>query len=146
MGDITITKAPELSTAITSLVSNNTSYTDVTNLSVTIKTTGRPVLVMLVDDESGNYTNVQMQYNGAPTHQTCHHRILRDATVLCTYVHDYDTDAPNQGEGSFYLPSSCIRYLDDVAAGSYTYKVQAKSNDATNNFVYKYCKLMAIEL
>lgn len=119
------------------------SYVDVTNLSVSIITTGRPVILMLIADGVGS------SYIGAANSgdwgRFGTYQILRDATSIYqaqigNYLHGADG-------GTIYSPASSIHTFDDVAAGSYTYKLQCKRSGSDAASVYCVnCKLVAYEV
>lgn len=84
---------------------------DVTNLTVTITTSGRPVMVMCQGDGSG--ASGPFASGGSISIY-----LLRGATIL------------SQGNYNLLsLPPSCVLYLDAVAAGTYTYKVQVSTSN-----------------
>jgi hypothetical protein len=108
----------------------STSYVDVTNLSVTIKTRGRPLLMCLIP--SGDYgTAIQL-----PATNNADMRWLRDSTVI---------SESTQGivAGTGYIPLGQI--LDFPGAGTFTYKVQLRNSGGTPSYMY-YMKLAVVEL
>jgi len=116
----------------------------VTNLTVTITTTGRPVFVFLQPDGSANPT----QFGASGTDNTGGGRfyLLRDAAdLLVTTVY---IQATNGASASINMvPPGSFSYLDPVGAGTYTYTVEARSEAATNDGAYcQYVKLVAFEL
>lgn len=101
-------------------------YADVTNLSVTITTTGRPVVVMLIPDGSANYSYCGSNGSGF-------YKILRDSTAIYESV----------SNDAVYFPCSAIMAFDIVAQGTYTYKIQSSSSSTVYT---QYCKLLAYEI
>lgn len=87
-----------------------TSFTDVTNLSVTITTTGRPVMVILQSDGSASLSFLQASGGG-----TLDLALFRGASQISDWHFGSAVNCPTL-------------YLDPVAAGTYTYKVQAKAS------------------
>ena len=126
----------------------STSYTDVTNLSVTITTTGRPVFVGLISDgtsvggtaQSGGLVGVN--HNSSGTAEAAF-TILRDG-VSVAYFNVY---AVAGGASGVYSSSPCgsIFHIDTPAAGTYTYKLQRKSVTSTTTSRVHYAKLVAYE-
>lgn len=102
----------------------STSYTDVTNLSVTVTTNGRPVMIWLGpapssgEDFSGGAFVIQV--NGFLDQYM---RVLRDATS----IGHYNAIGPGTVNGWYHHPTPPI--IDVVAAGTYTYKVQVRRNN-----------------
>lgn len=98
--------------------SSASSYTDVTNLSVTITTTGRPVFVGMIG--VGGILEV---INGGGTFATATYRILRDgATDIAHY--QMKTSVTGASAVTLDLPPSSVWSIDLVPAGTYTYKIQ----------------------
>lgn len=117
-----------------------TTYSDVTNLSVTITTSGRPVRLMLVPDGnlSSNYSSL------AATGGSGVFAFLRASTIIAeTLIH-----AGNSGAGDLLQESvSAFTALDAVAAGTYTYKMQGKAHTVGSPTASVfYCKLVAYEI
>lgn len=105
----------------------STSFTDVTNLSVTITTNGRPVMVGICSDGTDNFSD--MNSGGGVMNL----QILRDATVILKKA----------AETSNYPTTPNL--LEAPAAGTYTYKAQFRSSSGA--IVYcRYAKLYAIEI
>ncbi len=118
------------------------STTDVTNLSVTITTTGRPVALMVVPDGSANQMNLVATRSSISF--TIEVFVLRDATIVYDALYSDRGDTLTLIQGN-YAPPSCI---DVVAAGTYTYKVRLKNVVSTNSAQVNmdYAKLLAYEL
>lgn len=132
----------------------SSTLTDVTNLSVSITTTGRPVIIMLVNDGAsvvGGWLGAYQQTN-VDSGPQAEFAILRDATAIAKHtIWSADTSIPSQEYQAIHrVPVSSLVHIDVVAAGTYTYKVQARyssSTVTTDMFaeVY-YAKLVAYEL
>lgn len=118
----------------------------VTNLSVTITTSGRPVQLMLIDDGSvsgGSYIasiaiNIALQ-----TTETLF-SLYRGTTQLTNQLLSLS------GASSFifgiYEPSSIINFVDIVGAGTYTYTLQTGNLTANTQSQVLFAKLVAYEL
>lgn len=120
----------------------SSTLVDVTNLSVTITTVGRPVRLELVQDGSGNISTVDIGANG-----NCQGRFafVRDATTL-TLDAKFAITATGYTFSQISFPPSVISYTDVVAAGTYTYKLQARDLSGISTVSVKLCKLMAYEI
>jgi hypothetical protein len=118
---------------------NSASYVDVTNLTVTITTTGRPVMIMVTNDGSGNDSYLSL--SGPNAGGTGFVQTLRDASTI-------GVDQLSTANGiSPFIPVGCLSKLDTPAAGTYTYKVQARTpNSPTTTVDFRYAKLVAFEL
>jgi hypothetical protein len=117
-----------------------TTEADVTNLSVTITTTGRPVQVMLISDGTANIAGVYL--NDANLEAGAEIQIYRGATSISK-----QWAVTNSGAGASvnaWWPGSSIQHLDTPSAGTYTYKVTAsRFGDAAK---LRYVKLIAYEI
>jgi hypothetical protein len=111
---------------------NSTAGVDVTNLSVSITTTGRPVVLMLLSAVSTTGYNDGAYLQAAETSALL---FLRGATAVgnCRIL----TTAN--------LPSAPM-FVDAPAAGTYTYKVQAKVATGAQSIYVVNFKLVAFEL
>ena len=88
------------------------SYVDVTNLSVTITTTGSPVIIKLVS--GGNNPT----FGGSGTSYT---KLVRGATSLATHIFAVT--------GYF----NSLDFVDTPSAGTHTYKVQAYASGGSTS-------------
>jgi hypothetical protein len=118
------------------------SYTDVTNLSASLTTTGRPVVVMLITDNAGSAGYLSVDASGGSSIASANVKVLRGSTT----VHEslVQGNFPTSAASGVYLPPGAVNTLDAVAAGTYTYKVQVKKNFGTVTVTN--CKLVAFEL
>lgn len=122
---------------------SSSTLTDVTNLSVTITTSGRPVILKLVADGSTvQFSQVYAQSVGAESPYGIL-AFLQGATVISLNgIHA----VTNAGNTEIYYPPNAYEYLDFPVAGTYTYKVQIKRVNSNNNIGVLYSKLVAFEL
>lgn len=109
-------------------ISTPTSWTDITGLTVTITTTGRPVCVILMPVG----TEADLPYISVSADSQ--YGIYRDSTVVS--IGRY----PSLGA----VLDGNLTVVDDVAAGTYTYKARCKA--PSGNFVIARYKLLAYEL
>lgn len=97
-----------------------TSATDITNLSVTITTSGRPVRLCLIsaEEEIVSFINITENSSGDAFAKLT---FVRDSTTVsgCTFGQQDDGSG-----GDFFFPVSSFEYIDTPTAGTYTYKVQ----------------------
>lgn len=127
---------------------------DVTNLSVSITTTGRPVVVMLVHD-GGVFASrlAAYQQTNVDSGPQAIFAILRGASVIAQHeVAGFHSTSGGDTEHLSLVscPASALHHVDVVAAGTYTYKVQARYSSLTvtsDMFAQvQYAKLIAYEL
>jgi hypothetical protein len=107
------TVGQQISSSSGHFTTTSTSFVDVTNLSVTLTTSGRPVELMLVSDGSGTGTPSQIICSTGAQME-----FLRGATGIAFY-------AFSSANGESTTPATVVGF-DAPAAGTYTYKVQVK--------------------
>lgn len=114
----------------------------VTNLTVTITTTGRPVYLALIPDGSVNDS-----YIGASrtTGTTAYIGLQIDRGGGNTWRFNCGQTVGSSSSFSIYYPVSSVFHIDVPSAGTYTYTVYASSSTATSVAV-AYAKLIAYEL
>jgi hypothetical protein len=126
---------------------NAGTLTDITALTVTITTSGRPVFIGLINDNaSANYrlqlTNIG---GGAKTDVTGVVAILEGTTVISRHLIGTSVASTTSAIG-MDIPASSIWTIRPVAAGTYTYKIQALSNGSSQFISFEGLKLVAYEI
>lgn len=121
------------------------SSTAVTNLSCTLTTYGRPVMVVLIPD--GNVSTVTpscIAVSMASVAQVDgYFAILRDGIqISLTKITAYN---PSVGI-IIEQPPGSISLVDPVAAGTYVYTMESWTSGNPGNTAVRYCKLVAYEL
>jgi len=111
-----------------------TSFTDVTNLSVTITTSGRPVRCQMQPDT----IHAAGINSGA---QGINIALVVDGVV--TYIDTIDDAADN---GSYYPVSMFQWFVPVLAAGSHTFKVQYKNAGSAAASTVSYATLVVMEV
>jgi hypothetical protein len=124
-----------------------TTWAAVTGLTVSITTTGRPVMIFLQPDDSASLCAIQLTCGAtAPTFCYGDLRIAvtgSATTNLCTLeLGGYFTAATEERK----WPVSSVMTLYVAAAGTYTFQVQAQRDDSNTTFTIGPCKLVAYEL
>lgn len=123
------TVGQQVSTSSGTFSTASNTAVDVTNLSVTITTSGRPVLVMLESD--GNAAGaLGTNTAGASLRIT----FLRDASVISDVNVFAQIGIPDY-KALTQIPPSILK-LDTPPAGTYTYKVQAWNSAVGTGSVY----------
>jgi hypothetical protein len=142
---LTTRAAPALSATCGAFVTASASYVDVTNLSVTIVTHGRPVVVTLVPDGSGNGGDINV--DGVSVEDTRGvFAILQDTVIVHEYSLGYKAAAPADTVLYLFVPPSAVSCVVVPSAGSHVYKVQAKHITSGRNTGVSLCKLLAYEI
>jgi hypothetical protein len=118
------------------------SLVDVTNLTVTITTTGRPVYISVIPDGTANNSVISYINTGA-SGVTGICAIIRDSTLVGRNFfasgHNGSTSA------SLQMAPSVVNIIDTPAAGTYVYKIQTAVTSGTSAGL-QYSKLIAYEL
>lgn len=110
-------------------LNNISGYVDVTGATVTITTTGRPVLI-IIDIGMWQMTNSGSGWEN----NNGYLKLVRDVTDLKVYKNRIvATDSNSYSSGLLLIesPMSAV-YFDAVAAGTYTYKLQASADYQAN--------------
>jgi len=122
------------------------SYVDVTGVSVTLTTAGRPVLLSLTSVTQGT-----IGFSGnSNTQVIAQFRILKGGV---TPIAEYQISSRLNGNSTntldFSIPASCLTGMDAVGAGTYTYKLQAqilsKAGVGTTTAIANNVQLVAYE-
>lgn len=121
-------------------VFSTTSTAAVTNLSVTITTSGRPVMLMLQSDGTGNNSTI-----GSSKSASGQTSFVLNLNRGLTEVATYQINTDNIGSSNVATTGPSISHLDTPSAGTYTYTVSvgAISSDTVN---VNYMVLVAYEL
>lgn len=133
-----------LSSSCGSFNTTSITYADVTNLSVSFTSSGRPVFIGLVNDGATS-DGLQVSRNAAVAEGFI--KLFRDATGIKESV----IIGANEVGSTFSeigVPTSSFWHVDVVAAGTYTYKVQARVGFGSNSevFIVGNSKLLVFEL
>lgn len=136
-----VARGEQTSSSSGSFTTTSVTLVDVTNLSVTITTSGRPVRIE-VHPASTSDCFIEAENTGAGN-SSMKVNIKRDTTDLVTFRMGA-TDGTSSANSVEYSPS-VISYLEKPSAGTYTYKIQTLL--AAGTIVrFNNCKLIAYEL
>jgi len=121
--------------------SSSASYADVTNLSVTITTTGRPVYVAMIPFQASSGAEAACGGRVVSSSSIAINlRMTRDGNQFCeTRVEGYNLT------GGLGACVNSFIFTDVVSAGTYNYKIQAKGDGGYNVEVHNF-QLIAYEL
>lgn len=130
----------QLSASCGDFSTSSATPVDVTNLAVSITTTGRPVFVGLMAEAGVSGSNIYV--TGSSGTANGEFAILRDSTTVS--ILRISGLASGSDPFSHAIPPGAVWAIDTPAAGSYTYKVQAVRN--VGAFIgAQYVKLIAYE-
>lgn len=117
-----------------------TSIVDVTNLSVTITTTGRPVIIFIQpENASGNPAGIYANYVGGPSESCTMYLQKGFATEVARWQFV-------QSGTSNFQQINMPYFLDTPAAGTIVYKISAANSSLTASMNFNYVVLVAYEL
>lgn len=127
--------------------SDGTGAVPVTNLSVTITTTGRPIFVGLIPD--GNITNASsfgVANLSSPNSIIGYAQILNGSTIIAiSSVAAGQAFSSLTVAGSF-VPVGSVYTIDTPSAGTITYSVNIHADVSSSSVSMLYAKLIAYEL
>lgn len=132
----------QLSSSSGSFTTTSATFVDVTNLSVSVIASGRPVMLKIIPDVSAAPSFVGA-LTGTGTSATGTFQFLRDAVSLGEMQLSYlvaSSTSPN-----INVPPSVLSTVDVTSAGTFTYKLQAK-NDGVNTTRVFASRLIAYEI
>lgn len=121
--------------------STSGSPADVTNLSVSLTTTGRPVMVFLQGDGAGATTSMGLTSSNFGASFNIY--LIRGASQL-DFISVSNTITGSTAV-TWTVPPSSYRFVDFPAAGTYTYKIQT-SVGTSDTVSFTNVKLIAYEL
>lgn len=133
----------QISSSCGSFSTTSTTAVDVTNLTVTITTSGRPVFIGLQATNSGGNIQIASTISGGSTCQATF-QFLRATSAISviplTNIFPANTEPVMQ-----YTPGS-FWFLDTPSAGTYTYKFQCFRTLINQQINVTECVLLAYEL
>ena len=126
----------------TSESGTDTSFVDVSNVSVTIVTSGRPVMLILAS-ASASGPGYLAGYDNSGTYCKTLFKLVRGSTSIC----ETQLGATATGATAVVASVPGFSFVDTPSAGTYTYKLQAAADAGAGAVwqVYK-MKLIAFEL
>lgn len=122
----------QVSSSSGNFTTTSASLTAVTNLTCTITTSGRPVMVMLTPD--GTLDGSEIDTNNS----LCICEFRRDSTTIGSFELQGTT-------GQVWVGPPSVSVVDVVAAGTYTYVLRASASPGSTVGV-RYCRLVVFEL
>ncbi len=130
-----------LSSTSGSFASTSTGFVDITNLSVTLTTSGRPVHVLLSNTGSSSSRVTAASSTGAADSQI---KFLSGSSTI--FIADVAVTS-NSTSADVSVPPSAFQTIYSPVAGTYTFKAQASSGVSTGHTVSVVeCFLMAYEI
>lgn len=134
----------QISSSSSTFTTTSSTFVDVTNLTVTITTTGRPVFMSMISDGSGTVTQIGPGASGSASQLIQEIRILQGATEIARFELRLLTSAASINWQLACTPS--FVHVDPIAAGTYTYKVQTRITTANTTAIFRQAKFIAYEL
>lgn len=125
---------------------SSTSFVDVTNVTVTLTTTGRPVCIYFVSDGSGNSSYISAVRAPDGVAAGTIFKILQDTTEIARTTLEIDVLTPSNSDPRSLIPPGALNHIYAVSAGTYVYKLQVAAGAATTTSEVLYVKMFAYEL
>lgn len=126
------------------------TYIDINNMTVTITTTGRPVIVSMQSDGTGTPAFLQSTHLASPFSSGVGYlRFVRVLSGTPTTISDHilSYSMPGVTSTTYIDWPATIIHLDIPAAGTYTYKAQFKTTgDVQQQFSVNNVRMVAYEL
>lgn len=123
-----------------SFSTSSATYVDVTDITVSITVTGRPVVISLFTTDSSSAAGYVWLRNVATNGLF---KILRDAVKVFEGAYpEFDTFEPVGGSNGVVSWMA----IDVPAAGTYTYKLQTHAGNASNTVTLNNLKMVVYEL
>ena len=119
---------------------SGSSFSAITNMTVTITTLGGPVLLKLQTNASNNTQNCGIFQGGANTGFVVL-GFFRGVTQLSA-----DTVYSASATAGLYVPAGSISFIDTPTAVSYTYTLQGYLGGSGSSGTVNYCDMVAMEI
>lgn len=139
----------QISSSCGNFSTTSSTLVDVTNLSVSLTTGGRPVFVGLMDD--GTCTDSNAQQSGITSSSSSTQTFsaaniaLKEGTNFITYC-QFHAEVTGATRPGITVPSSAVWKIYVPSAGTYTYKAQMSCGGVSNqSATLNYSKLIAFE-
>ena len=129
---------------VTSFTDSSGSMVDVTGVTVTLVTSGRPVFVGITNDGT-SVSEWKVSETSSGTQVDAAARIVRDSTTIYTASLLATVSGNGTNPLQIAVPPSGIWTIDNVAAGTYVYKLQGQVV-LGDNFNFNDISMFAFEL
>jgi hypothetical protein len=127
----------------TSFAATAGSWTTVPNASVTITTSGRPVMIFLIPDGSASSSVVGTGFSTGFLSASI--ALLRGGAQIALWT--VGGGVVSSSTNNFcWVPCGSVLYLDPVSAGTYTYTLQVEATNGSPQINVSNCKLVAFEI
>jgi hypothetical protein len=134
-----------ISSTCGSYTTTSTAQTAITNLSISITTTGRPVRVELQDDQSNNSGGSGLSVSQSSSNSfTAQVSVFRNSGQI-TQI-NMGLQGLNSSNAGFEIPGSSISHTDLVPAGNYTYTIKVQVSQSSVTFGCTRLVLVAYEI
>lgn len=126
--------------------SASTTPVAVTNLSVSIVTSGRPVSIALISDGTANKAILGANGGASTNLEDTNFYLYRDGVQIAQYALEFDANGTSTIR--LRVPPGCINHLDPVASGTYVYAIYAAASSTapSPSVQVNYCKLSVYEI
>ncbi len=136
-----------LSTSCGAFSTSSSTPVDVTNLTVTITTSGRPIFIGLIGDGTTGSSVIAVSNNSTSiSGATGDVFLFNGATNIVNSRFRANVASPTPAFSALQVPVSTFSYIDVQVAGTYTYKIQAQGDSLGSSLNINDSKLIAYEL
>lgn len=132
----------QVSSSCGAFATSSTSATNITNLSVTLTTTGRPVVLLIQSDGLGSSSYFQLTNGSGIATASLTIYINRDVTLISQQIL-FDNTVNN---AQVAIPGSSVSHIDTPIAGTYLYTIQMSVGNASSTGIANNLVLFAYEL
>lgn len=122
-------------------LTTSTSFVTVSNQSISLTTSGRPVKILCISD-GGTATSYVGATRVASEPSYGIFQILRGTTT----IGHFEVRIAGGSAQTIAVPASSVAHLDIVAAGTYTYKLQYRLGTSAGSAIARQLKLCAFEI
>jgi len=125
-----------------------TGFVDVTDLTATITTRGRPVMIAFIPTNADTTSYWHVQKNGAVSVSNigANYRILRDAVIIARQSVGFSFPADTSTSHIIQPEAAIFNLVDFPAAGTYVYKVMFEAASTNSNAGVVRIRMMVYEL
>lgn len=126
---------------------SSAGFVNITNLSCTITTTGRPVFILLKSDGTGNNSFIGPAATANTQNAIARFKLLRDGTEVYRTQVQGTTTEPGGAGGQIGIPPGALFHLDGGVggAGTYTYVLQTQIGGSATTSHCEFCQLTVWE-
>lgn len=133
----------QISSTASAFTTTSTSFQTVTNLTVSITSTGRPIYIGFIPTTTAGYWQINSTLIGGQDTISMPVRLQRDAVTVASWELTLST---NDDSEYLRLPPSGLFFIEQPSAGTYTYTVDIRCGGSTMRADATQLKIFALEM